>query len=278
MAVYFPQFMASKAMVQSGYKSKRRFQTVISAMEAGPVHTYAQFNGGLTNFPTAALSGHEWSCSITDAELATLIAFFEAQSGQLEEFIFLDPAGNLIPYSEDFSVANWGKVSVTVGAAATDPKGGTRATTLTATSSDSSIRSTVLPDGDANDIVLCGSVWAYSASGQYLRLGFANTSHGLLSSEVLALPAGAWRLLHHTTTLATSAAIEFQIGGGSTWNSSSIDMFGAQVVPMPNAGAYVKSPAFYGYRPKCRFDMPSLKWIKRGPNENEVSIKILEVF
>lgn len=277
---YYPQLLASKGTTQLPYTSKQSFETVTVDMESSQKHGYGRYGTGLSGFPSGPLWSFDHELTLTDSELATLKSFHAGRSGQLEEFIYLDPSGNLVKFSEDFSVADWEKNSVTVGSAAEDPFGGTRATTLTATSSNSNINTTVLPVGDASGFVLTGSVYVRPyTSGKSLTIGFIDSSFSVLGSKTVPIPVNwQWYRLIFTYTLATSSYIRLLIGGFSTWDSYALDVFGAQCVALPAEGGYVKSPEFWGYHPKCRFDQDTIEARAVGPNQNQVSVAIKEIY
>ena len=96
--------------------------------------------------------------AVTHVNLATVEAFFVQQQGRLQSFTFLDPAGNLCQFSEDFSQSAWVKTTLTLGAAVTDPFGGTGATRITSGGSNGHMSCYVLPDGGASGWTLCVSV------------------------------------------------------------------------------------------------------------------------
>lgn len=277
---YFPQFLTSKGGAQLPYQTEQAFETVVVDMSSGPRHAYARRGSGLTNFPTSALWKFTHQVNVTDAELATLRTFFQSMSGRLEEFVYLNPAGNLLKYSEDFSVADWEKNSVTVGSAVADPFGGTRATTMTATSTNSNINAYVLPAGNGSGLALTASVYVKPQSaGGSLAIGFIDSGFGVLDHRQVSIPtAGQWYRIICPITLASASTIRVLIGGFSTWNLSTLHLFGAMCAPLPAENGYVKSPEFWGYHAKCRFDVDELRWRKVGPNQNAVNFAIKEIF
>ena len=76
------------------YTQKKRYQTIVSKMESGPRYTYAEFGGGLTDFPTGGLMAWEFNESVlTDADVATKVAHFLANWGNVFPFQFTDEDG-----------------------------------------------------------------------------------------------------------------------------------------------------------------------------------------
>src|SRR5271163_4783597 len=71
---------------------------------------------------------------LTDGERSSIESLFEAAEGQLNTFTFLDPTGNVLMWSEDWTQAVWTAdplLQVTAGVA--DPLGGSAAMQLTNT-------------------------------------------------------------------------------------------------------------------------------------------------
>src|SRR5690242_13524518 len=120
---YFPQ-LDQGITTQLPYAIAPAFNSVISDLPTGPRYTYAKRSSEL----------YRWELKfpvLSDARLAVYEAFFAQQQGRVQVFTFLDPAGNLVAHSEDFSNAAWTKVTLTLGAAVTDPFGGTGAMSIT---------------------------------------------------------------------------------------------------------------------------------------------------
>jgi hypothetical protein len=93
--------LANGCISQLPYTQRVRFQTICSKMAAGPKYTYAEFAGGLTNFPTAGLMA--WTLDepmLSDADANTKIAHFLANWGDVYPFQFTDEDGT--PYSNVF--------------------------------------------------------------------------------------------------------------------------------------------------------------------------------
>jgi hypothetical protein len=267
---YFPQ-IGNALTTQLPYRTGMEFSTAKSDMPTGERFSYYRRAAPLSRFDLNFES-------ITDAELASLEAFFAGREGRLQEFIYLDPAGNLIGYSEDYTNAAWEKYAVTVGSAQADPFGGNLATAATASGSNGMLAASVLPDGDASGFVLCGSVWVKPQSpGQTLMIGFIDAGFSVLDFTVYNLPVvGEWRRIFHTITLGSNAVIRMLIGGLGTWNATALHLFGAQCVPMRGPGAYAKTPGNGGLHRKCRFDTDDFTVRYAGPNDNAVKLPIKE--
>jgi hypothetical protein len=213
---------------------------------------------------------------LTDGELSLLNSFFAEMKGSYGEFIYLDPGGNLVPYSDDFAHGSWEKYNgATPGAAVGDPFGGSRARAVTG-GANAMLAASVLPAGNGSGITLCGSVYVWAASTpQQLSIGFIDSGFSVLASTTWDLRAG-WQRIQQQITLSTNSSIRMLIGGFGTWASANLQLFGAQCVPLAGPGVYVPSPANFGLHAKCRFDSEALNARYVGPNQNSVSFAIAE--
>ena len=281
--VYFPQVNANGVMTQYPYKSSLSFNSIFQEMSFGRSYSQPQRGSGFANFPTVPLGNFGVAfTAITDAEVATLSAFFDQQQGSFQPFIFLDPDGNLVNNSEDFTQTSWTSqnsgVTVTTNGGLADPFGGTRASLLTATTSNSNYAPIVVAAGQLpNNFVLCGSLYAMAiAANQTLSLGFVDSGFGVLGSQTWSLPQNVWTRIYFAMQISSSSYIRMLIGGFGTWNSTGIRIFGPQCTPSMGPGNYSKSPDNYGYHPNCRFDTDSFTFTKVGPNQNQVQVPIAE--
>jgi hypothetical protein len=278
--IYFPQ-IGSGILTQYPYRTTQAFNSVLSDTPAGHPYGFVKRGSGLTYFPPGPLSRFELNYqAITDAEAQSLQTFFAACQGRLAEFIYLDAAGNLIPVSENFADGSWSPTGVTVGSAVTDPFGGTRATTLTATTSNSNLAPTVVPGGYLPaGFLLCASVYAKAHSaGQSLSIGFIDSGFDVLHSTTWPLPQNKWVRIYDRIAVATSSYIRVLIGGFGTWSGTAIDVFGPLCAPTGGPGAYTQSPVNYGYHPHCRFDTDFLSITAHGPNQNGISLPVTEYY
>ncbi|HVY93919.1 MAG TPA: hypothetical protein VHA14_14260 [Bryobacteraceae bacterium] len=86
--------LANGAMCLVPYSEGKRFQTVATSIEAGPLYTTAEFGGGFTGYPTDGLGN--WRLPeemLSDADTAAIVAHFIANWGKLYSFSFTDEAG-----------------------------------------------------------------------------------------------------------------------------------------------------------------------------------------
>jgi hypothetical protein len=98
MLVY-PQ-LPTGALAQFPAQKRRQMRTLVNTAADGTVIKLAD--------PGAAIV--EWQlkyAALSDAELATLLQFFAAAEGTLNNFTFVDPTANLLAWSNEFSNAVW---------------------------------------------------------------------------------------------------------------------------------------------------------------------------
>lgn len=280
----FPQINSNLILTQLPYSAGIEFDTVVSEMETGMRWSFARRAGGLSGYPGAALGrfGINFS-NITDGEVDVLEAFFNSMRGRWGQFSLLDPGGNLVQYSEDYSETYWNRSNgpVTIGSTAvTDPFGGTLATALVGGGTNAQILGLIGPSGGGlNGYRMCASTWVKTPdSGVQLLIGFMNSTFTVFRSTTWDLPQNSWIRIYHSETLWDNNAFRLVIGGMNTWSSGrTINLFGTQVTAMKGEGAYVRSPDRWGYHEKCRFDTDVFSRQVSGPNQNAVKLPIVEV-
>jgi hypothetical protein len=238
--VYYPT-VRSGITSQKGYSTSAEFLHSTNDMDAGPRYSYAWRLNPLNSFNVT-------HTSISTADVATLEAFFNSMGGRYGSFIFLDPAGNLLPNSESYVDGS------------ADPFKGTRA------GHASTISQLVLPAGSAQGIYLTTSVWVYAtAAGQQMNIGLTN------SYQTITLPQNSWKRVWFTTQVPDNNPVTALI-----YTPVSTLMYGAQCSPLPGPGSYGKTPEMLGYHPNCRFDQDDFKTVYRSIDECSVTLQIAE--
>ena len=257
--------------VRAHYPNEVSFEhlTSVTNLPAGPRAAYAWRSEPLGRY-TLNLKG------LTDAETATIEAFFVSMQGRFGSFIYVDPTGNLLNYSEDFTQAVWTK-ACTVGASTADPFGGTAATLLVGDSSGNSfVSEAVAIDPGVAGSLACFSVYlrAVSVAGPFnLTLTDGTTT----VNQACTLQTGAWTRVSVPWTFGSSGGVTVKIGGGSTWTGTNqIAVFGPMLGMTPGAEPYVKTPGCSALRLYCRFDQDAFDVNYQGPNNNNITLKIVE--
>ena len=213
---------------------------------------------------------------LTDAETAVIENFFLAQFGRYGQFAYIDPTGNLLQYSDDYAQAPWTKACL-VGGSLADPAGGTAAKLLSGNGSgNSSLTQTVSIDPSVAGSVACFSVYlkAITAPGAfnvYLTDGTTTTN------VACVLTLGTWTRVSVPWTFGASGLVTVGVGGNAKWTGANqIAMFGPMLCMTTGAAVYLRTPGFAALRPLCRFDQDVLDIAYRAPNQNDVTLKIVE--
>src|SRR5580704_3309180 len=186
----FPQL--STGVVTQYPVTKRSIQrTVVNALGDGSTVVFAD--------PDAAASAWQLQMTgLTSAEWGAIEGLFVATSGMWQTFTFLDPVGNLLANSEDFSAGSWTNgalIELTPGVS--DPLGTSRATrVINAGAGVESVAQTLAVPGNFE---YCLSTWARTigTSSVTLAIGTLTMTFALSSN---------WVRVSMNGNLGTSAA------------------------------------------------------------------------
>jgi hypothetical protein len=207
----------------------------------------------------AALTGAEWSA---------LAELFQATEGQLGAFVFLDPFGNLLKWSEDLGGEDWVKspgLILTAGIA--DPLGGTRATRVNNTSgNDRDIAQTVQAPSWYQ---YCLSVYARSSAASQVSLYAAAGAESVRRTFATGPSWSRAALAIHLQTQQEAAAFGATIPGGTA-----VELFGFQVEPQVGASSYKKTGAQSGVYANASFLDDLLEMTSEAPGIFSCPIRI----
>jgi hypothetical protein len=208
----------------------------------------------------SGLSTDEWNA---------IEQLFEAVQGGLNTFTFLDPAGNLLSWSEDYSQAVWTVDPLLVlGPGNLGPFSGTNGTRVTNTA-------------QANQRLLqhiSGPGCYQYCFSAYLRSDTQQTVSLMLSSsraqtERTCTVMPQWTRFILRANLQTSDdGIAFGISLGP---GMSVDLFGLQVEPQPGAGRYKNTVDRSGVYANCRFSDDSLTLSTQGVDQHSATIRLV---
>ncbi|MGH9663458.1 MAG: phage head spike fiber domain-containing protein, partial [Bryobacteraceae bacterium] len=221
---------------------------------------YSDTNGASVEWdlPVSGLNTQEW---------AAIETLFQAAQGRLGTFTFLDPTGNLLLNSEDFSQGSWVKDPLLqFTAAVTDPLGTMRATmAINAGQTSQRLTQTISAPGGYQ---YCFSVYARASAGS-ATLVRATPSKSV--SQTFPVTT-AWQRLIASGNLGAaepqvSFAIELPAG-------ASVQLFGAQAEPQLGASPYKMTTTQSGVYPSARFQDDRLLATARGTDQNEGTIRI----
>jgi hypothetical protein len=251
----YPQ-LTTGAYSQFPVRKQRRTRTVTNTAADGSSIKLADPNGSLT----------EWQLryeGLSDAELSSLQQFFAATEGSLNGFTFLDPAGNLLAWSEDLTNAVWeaGPFLASVGGI-TDPFGGSRAFHLTNSGEGAQSVSQTLN-------VPAGYIYSLSV---YVEAAQPTTVILLLGSNRAQATAGPnWTRISSTGSGdPTAASILF----GIELPPGVIGVFGPQVEVQAAPSAYQKSTTGGVYE-EARFGDDTLSFATTDVNRHSVTVNIV---
>ncbi|MDR3700226.1 MAG: hypothetical protein P4L56_11355 [Candidatus Sulfopaludibacter sp.] len=222
MLVY-PQ-LTTGALSQFPVIRKRNSRTVVNSAADGSRVIYADTTGG-TVLWRLTYTG------LSDIELNALQTFHAAAEGSLNGFTFLDPAANLLSWSEDLTNACWAVaplLNVTGGVA--DPNGGIAAWHVSNTGAGpQSVTQTLnAPAG----YLFCFSVYVRSAQVATVTL----LSGANRVSQVVGPTWNRIALARPGDAGASSIAVGIELPA-----NSAVDLFGPQVEAQAAASPYMAS-------------------------------------
>jgi hypothetical protein len=253
MSIY-PQLI-SGTLSQFPLKKRLQTRTAINNLADGSCIKLADVYGGSTGWRL------EYS-GLTDAETASLRQFFESCEGSLNGFTFVDPAGNLLAWSEDLTNSVWQSGPLlTVTGGVGDPLGGKQGFNLANSGAAAqSISQTLNVPG--------GYVYSFSVYAQANPPASVILSIGAQSKSVAI--GRNWARVSFTTSgdpTATSIPFAVQCGPGA------VAVFGPQVEAQPAASSYKRSSTGGVYQ-SARFQDDALPCTSTAPNRNSVTVNI----
>jgi hypothetical protein len=192
----------------------------------------------------------EWEfelAGLAEAEWQAIRTLFQNVEGRLGTFVFLDPFGNLLAWSENLSAGAWVKapgLDLTPGAA--DPFGGIAATRVhNGGTAEGGLRQTVAAPAWFRYSV---SVYARSDAAGDAALTLATGSETVRKSFAVG---PAWRRLEMTAQTAwQEEAVTFGVvapAGGT------VELYGLQAEPQMGASRYKKTAARNGVYANAAF-------------------------
>ena len=254
MAV-FPQ-LGTGALAQFPTVKRRRSRTVVNQAADGSSVRVADPAGGSV----------EWQLEyrgLTDGELGSLQQFYVDMEGALNGFTFLDPIGNLLSRTDEFSDAAWlcGPLLKLTGGIA-DPMGnsGGWQAINTGAGPQTLVQTLNAPAG----YLYCFSVYGRAAAATTITL----MAGAQRAARVLAAD---WRRLVFTISgdpAASSIAFGVEIPANGT-----VDLFGPQAEAQPGASAY-KSSVAGGVYEGVRFRDNTFSYATTDVNRHSATVNI----
>src|SRR5579859_5224225 len=207
----FPQLTTGVAALYPVTKQGLQ-RTVVNALADGTTVVYADPDGAVAGWALRATG-------LTLAEWNAIDSLFQQTAGMAGRFTFLDPVGNLLLQSENFSAGAWtagALVQLTAGIG--DPFATTRATRLVNTGqANAGVTQTLNVPGNFQ---YCLSAWVRTTSGSTITLAIASGSKSFVAGT-------QWKRVYFSANPgqagATTAAFGVELAAGG-----SVELFGMQ--------------------------------------------------
>ena len=228
-------------------------------------------DGTMVKFEDVAAGRTRWELrldSLDESERMAVEQLFVAAEGELTPFVLLDPASNLLSWSEDFSKASWQKdplLDLVAGLA--DANGGHVAWRLT--NSGQARQQIAQSIGGPGQFEYCFSLYVRGSG----NVSLVRSSGGV--SDVRAFQAsGDWQRVYSAGRLgATSDTFSVAIALDA---GAAVEVFGPQLEAQPGAGPYRRSLGVSGaYR--VRFESSRLQTTAVGLDRNSSVIRLVTV-
>lgn len=257
--LYFPQ-LSTGATGQFPITRQRLARTVVNQSWQGYQVKLAD--------PGAAIT--EWHLSfaeMSDQELAALEALFQAVEGSLTPFTFLDPAGNLLAWSEQQTQAVWqaGPLLTLTGGVA-DPMGGTAAYHV----SNPTAATLTLQQSINAPASLDYCLSLYARSDQSTQVWLVRGS----AMDAQAISPQWTRLTSAGQLQDTADSISFGVGLDP---GALVDIFGIQAEAQTAASLYKRTAETGGLYPNARFRDDTLTITAVGPGRYSCELDIVNV-
>lgn len=253
----FPQ-LSSGANAQYPLARTSVSRTVVNVLADGTMLKFADISAGQTRWQLQLNS-------LDEAERLAVESLYLASEGQLNTFTLLDPASNLLSWSEDFSKPVWvaDPLLEAVGGFS-DPVAGTASWQLTNTGSAAQ-QVTQAINGPAQ-FEYCFSVYVKGTGNVTLMRSGAARAFTL---------TGAWQRIESAGTV-TSAADTFEVSIVLSAGAA-VQVFGPQLEAQPAAGPYRRSLGVSGVYSKVRFESDRLSTAAVGLDRHSSVIRLVSV-
>jgi hypothetical protein len=255
MSIY-PQ-LSNGAACQFPFEKTLLYRTIVNLVEDG--------SRIVLEDPNAVAVRWKLSYSgLTDTELTALQSFFESAAGRLQTFTFLDPSGNLLTWSEDFSQTAWQKSTfLQCQTGVGDPLGTQRATTVP--NNGSAALALVQSISVPSSAFCCFSFFVRSNSAAVVTLSRGD------ASETVSVSNSWQRVFLATAASDGSATSSFSIVIPA---GVAVDLFGMQVEAQTSPSTYVQTLDQSGVYPATRFDSDLFAFTADAPNSNRCQVSL----
>jgi hypothetical protein len=247
--------LAYPQLIQFPVRKTKRPRTVLNMASDGSTVRLFDAGAEMTDWRL------EYS-DLTDDEVAVLEGFFVTVEGSLNAFTFLDPATNLLAWSETLDADVWQSDPLLVLTRdVTDPAGGTRAWRLSNSGgARQGIGQTIEAPGGYS---YCFSVYARAAAPTTVRL----TAGGEAADRVVT---SAWDRVVFAVTPAAAESVRFGIEISS---GAAVEVYGPQVEAQGGASVYRPSTRG-GVYPDAHLSDDTFSVTRTGCNRNSCTVYI----
>jgi hypothetical protein len=252
----YPQ-TSSGSVCQFPFTKILQYRTIVNTAEDG--------SRVVLDDPNAA--SIRWTLNyagLTDSDFAIYQNFFAAMSGRLQNFTFLDPAGNLFTWSEDLTQTAWQKSTfLQLQPGANDSLGSQRGTTITNQGlGDLALTQSVsIP----SSYLCCFSLFLSSSVQTNITLTRGSVSESFSTSPV-------WRRVYISATTADGS--DTSVFGITIPAGGQVTVFGALLESQARPSTYVPSLDRSGIYSSTRFDSDTLSFRSEAPNSNSCEVKL----
>ena len=253
----FPQLI-SGASVQYPINRRRTRRTIRSRSAAGYTYTHDDPGAGEVRWDVPLLA-------LSDDELAAIATLFTECSGRLRTFTFLDPAANLLSWSETFTHSGWTRgPALQTTAPVADPWGTQRATRfICAGQAPQSVRQTLAVPGS---FVYCLSAYARSAGGADITLVSGSRS------ETFPLDAGWRRVVSTGVPGGTGSDLTF---GLEFAPGAMVEVYGLQLEAQVAPSDYMVTRGSGGVYSTARFDQDEFRVTTQSQGLTDATLAIV---
>lgn len=254
----FPQLTTGAAALYPVTKQGLQ-RTVVNTLPDGSTVVYAD--------PDAAIAG--WALRATGLTLAewnAIETLFQQTAGMAETFTLLDPMGNLLLQSENYSAGAWtAGALLQLTAAIADPFGTARATRLVNTSQAAAGVTQIL--NVPGNFQYCLSAWVRSTSASALTLTIASDSKSFAAGT-------QWKRVYFSSNPGQSGVTTVTFGA-QVAAGGSVELFGMQAEAQPGPSDYKLTGATGGVYPKARFGSDQITVTAQGTDVYDTVIQIV---
>jgi hypothetical protein len=256
---YFPQ-LESRTAGQYPLRRIRRERVV----------RHESLDGRIRSYHDPAGARVEWRLTYqgcTNAERAAIENLFKDCEGRLQTFVFLDPAANLLRWSEDYTQPVWTRgPMLSLSANASDPWGTTRAASVV--NQGAAVQALAQTIDAPGALQYCCSAFV-KGSGSRFRLRI--DSGGVIKEREFTASAKweRYQMNGQPGSNAETVTCSLLLDAGQA-----VDLCGMQLDAQIAMAGYRRTASRCGIYPNARFAEDALAWTQQAPNSNAAEIRI----